>query len=891
MSTHLATDYNSLLVLLSVVIAMLASYTTLDLAERVTATKAQSQLGWLISGAAAMGIGIWSMHFIGMLALRLPLIVHYDFVGVLISILPAILAAALALFVVSRPVVSWISLSVGSVCMGAGIATMHYLGMAAMRTDAAMQYDRRLVLLSIVIAIAVAWLGLFLAAQLREEGTPHQVWGKFLAAILIGTAIPTMHYTGMAAVQFVPQLETTITAVLRPPANTSLLVISVIVGTLIILGITLLSAFFDRRLAAQVIYSQALKENQKYLKAILQGIQVGVIVTEAQTTIKFSNQALLDLLHLSTESELQALWNQVAIAQIDAKEPEQSNHKICHELQSIVQKTTHSEPIKNTIIQVNHPTVNGLTSLMVNAVALELDNPSQIQTIYTFSEITELIRTEERLQESEARFRALAKQEELLNYLSTQIRQSLDLQTILQTAVYEVRNFFKTDRALIYQFDANWCGQVVLEDVIKPWSSVLGEATNDCFPKACLERYQNGDIRAIDNTVEEGLNPSHLAFLKRLQVQAILIVPIMVQEQLWGLLIVHQCSTPRKWKPTEGDLLSRLAIQLGIAIQQSQLYTQAEHNALQAQHKAQELRLSQTQLQQKADALTQTLQERQKLQLQLVQSEKMSSLGQLVAGIAHEINNPVNFIHGNLPHLRDYAQEILGCLQLYQSKYPKLKEAETADLAFIQEDLGKILKSMAVGTDRIRQIVLSLRNFARMDEAELKAVNIHEGLDSTLMILQHRLKASSSRPGIDVIREYTDLPLVECYPGQLNQVFMNLLSNAVDALEEYHTRQSQLSELGHPGQIQLRTHVTEQQWVQVTIADNGPGIPPAVKERIFEPFFTTKPVGKGTGMGLSISYQIIVEKHRGKLDCISVPHQGTEFLLQIPIQQTRQHIT
>jgi signal transduction histidine kinase len=284
--------------------------------------------------------------------------------------------------------------------------------------------------------------------------------------------------------------------------------------------------------------------------------------------------------------------------------------------------------------------------------------------------------------------------------------------------------------------------------------------------------------------------------------------------------------------------------------------------------------------------LKNTLMKLQHTQIQMIQSEKMSSLGQLVAGIAHEINNPVNFIHGNLDPVQEYTEDLLRIVQLYQRHYPNAAaEIETAaeeiDLEFLQEDLPKILNSMKLGTGRIRQIVLSLRNFSRMDESEFKAVDIHEGIDSTLLILQHRFKAKSEQR-IKLTKDYGSLPLVECYAGQLNQVFMNVLVNALDALEENVKR---TDEKIQPSQITIRTSVVKEEWVEVAIADNGSGMPEAVRQRIFDPFFTTKPFGKGTGMGMSISYQIITEKHGGKLECYSTPGQGTEFVIQIPLQQ------
>ncbi|MEJ6482950.1 ATP-binding protein [Nostoc punctiforme UO1] len=282
--------------------------------------------------------------------------------------------------------------------------------------------------------------------------------------------------------------------------------------------------------------------------------------------------------------------------------------------------------------------------------------------------------------------------------------------------------------------------------------------------------------------------------------------------------------------------------------------------------------------------------ELQRTQAQVVQSEKMSSLGQLVAGIAHEINNPVNFIHGNITHLDEYTQNLLQMIYLYQERYsshdPEIQAlAEEIDLEFLIEDLQKILPSMKMGTERIRNIVRSLRNFSRMDEAEFKAVDIHEGIESTLLILQHRLKDKPDRPAIEVVKNYGNLPQVECYPGQLNQVLMNVLVNAMDALDELDIKRTSQQIEENPSQITIRTSLVDSQSIEIVIADNAQGMPESVQNRIFDPFFTTKPVGKGTGMGMAISYQIITEKHGGKLLCFSSLGQGTNFIIQVPIRQ------
>ncbi|MEG4608710.1 AAA family ATPase [Microcoleus sp. F6_B6] len=375
--------------------------------------------------------------------------------------------------------------------------------------------------------------------------------------------------------------------------------------------------------------------------------------------------------------------------------------------------------------------------------------------------------------------------------------------------------------------------------------------------------HSNQTVVLIDATADPIL--ANDPYIVRQQPSSILCNPILHQGKLLGILYLENSLTKGAFTSDRVELLTLLCAQAAISIENARLYERSQAYAQQ---------------------LERALKDLQQTQLQMIQSEKMSALGNLVAGVAHEINNPVGFLNGNIAPALDYINDLFGLLDLVQQKYPQIhpeiqEEIESIELDYIREDLPKLVESMREGVKRIQDISVSLRNFSRADSDHPVACNIHDGINSTILILKHRLKANEFRPKIQVIKDYGTLPEVECYAGQLNQVFMNILANAIDALEESNTGRSFAQIKANPNRIKIIT-VLENQQVKITISDNGLGMNESVKSKIFDHLFTTKAVGKGTGLGLAIARQIVVEKHSGSLQVNSILGEGTEFIITLP---------
>jgi two-component system, NtrC family, sensor kinase len=598
-------------------------------------------------------------------------------------------------------------------------------------------------------------------------------------------------------------------------------------------------------------YQEAqLRQSRQLLQQILDTLPILVFWKDQNLVYQGCNQAALGACGQSSVADL--------VGKTDYDLPwtkEESDwYRLCD--RKVMDSGTPELNIVETQRQANGKTV----ILNTNKVPLRDVDGTVVGVVITIEDISELKASEAELQE-------YAERQTLLNQLSSLIRNSLDLDAVIKAAIESIRTMLEIDVCGFAWYKSD--GEASTWEMIQEAKADEVKSSLGKFPTTLMGPIEgfltSQQILRVDNVAEYS-EPIHREFLEHVDCKSEVLIPIHTQDNQIGVLVCLHKQQVRPWSEDEIELLQAVTGILAVAIRQAQLYAQSQG---------------------KGDALHQALQELQQTQSQMVQREKMSSLGQLVAGIAHEINNPVNFIHGNVTHAEQYVTDLFALIDLYQQECstPSLAITETIeaiDLDFLRNDLSKLLTSMNVGTERIREIVKSLRIFSRLDESEVKPVDIHDGIDSTLMILQSRLKATPDRVAINIHKAYVSLPEVECFAGQLNQVFMNLLVNAIDALEE--VIQSSDSPVDFAPEITIRTEQVQGQAL-IHFIDNGPGIAPEIQQRIFDPFFTTKPVGKGTGMGMSISYQIVTEKHSGQLLCDSEPGKGTHFIVQIPLKQ------
>lgn len=464
-----------------------------------------------------------------------------------------------------------------------------------------------------------------------------------------------------------------------------------------------------------------------------------------------------------------------------------------------------------------------------------------------------------------------AQRERLVNRITAQTRQSFELETILTEAIAQLLEALQVDRCLVHLVEDSSTASPAqtkhLYEVCRPPfpASMHDFDTHGPITQWVMQTRQR--VVITDVAQDERIGATNAEY-QQAQIKSSLVVPVQTKETLHAILYLNQCDQIRYWSTNDQKLAQAVADQLAISIQQAHLYAQTQQQAAASAAQAQQLAA--------------TLHELRLTQTQLIQSEKISSLGRLVAGVAHEINNPINFIYGNVPYVETYTQDVLRLLQAYQERHPQLDPElqaliETVDLDFVTRDLPQILKSMRSGADRVRQIVLSLRNFSHLDEAHYKAVDIHKGIESTLLVMKPYLAQE-----IEIRKSYEVLPLVECCPSHLNQVFLSLLMNAVEALNWWPAEKKTIAICT----AHVPATATEAERVRIVVVDNGPGIPHEIQPKIFDPFFTTKDVGQGAGLGLTVSYQTIVNQHQGQLTFYSEPGLGTEFIIDLPVRHT-----
>jgi len=456
--------------------------------------------------------------------------------------------------------------------------------------------------------------------------------------------------------------------------------------------------------------------------------------------------------------------------------------------------------------------------------------------------------------------------------LSSEIKLEQLLTTLMEVAI---QNAGAQTGVLILKEEDNWKIAVHCSDrqgCLLQETIAIEESQS--IPQTVINYVKRTQKTLVFDDVKTELIFASDPYVMQQEPKSILCTPILHQGKMMAILYLENNLTTGAFTRDRVALLNILCSQAAISLENARLYQESQQLYQQSQDDAQKLE--------------QSIKNLKQMQLQLVQNEKMSALGNLVAGVAHEINNPVGFIVGNLQPAQEYVGDLFNLIDLYQEKFPNPgveieAEIEDMDLEYLREDLPKLIGSMKEGVDRIRNISTSLRTFSRADSDRPVSFNIHDGLESTLLILKHRLKASEFRPAIEIVKEYGNLPLVKCFPGQLNQVFMNILANAIDALEESNKGRSFSEIKARPNQITVQTVMSESKnQVLIRIKDNGEGMSNEVKENIFNHLFTTKPVGQGTGLGLSIAHQIVVEKHGGTLTVNSCLGEGSEFVISIP---------
>jgi PAS domain S-box-containing protein len=773
--TFVPETYDYWLVALSVAIATFASYVALELTGRVRARGGLSHSAWVSGGAVAMGSGIWCMHYVGMLACRLPIKVWYHVPTVLLSLLAAILASAIALFVVSRQNLTTLNIFEGSVPMGAGIATMHYTGMAAMRLAAMHRYQFGLWLLSVVLAIVISFVGLLLMCRFREKQPTW--WMKFVIALVMGLAIPVMHYTGMAAVRFMPNG-------VAPDLSwsvdiSSLASVGILCITFVILGTTVLLSLVDRRLAEQQL---TLDTERHILRALIDNIPDAMYVKDREGKFVIANAHLAQVVGASSPKEL------IGKTDFDFFPKELAKGFAADELDIIrSEQGVFNREEKGIDGQGNS------TYVLTTKVPVRDRHGQVVGVAGVGHDISNRKKGEDALREAERKYRGIF------------------------------------DQATVGIFQSTPAGRLL--SVNPAMARILGLDSPDELMTTVTDL--SGELYVDPKRRDE---------------------------------FVHAMETSENVQNFESEVYRKDGTKIWIA---------SSGRAI--RENGQVVRY---------EGMTEDITERKLLRDQLLQAQKLESVGQLAAGIAHEINTPTQYIGDNVRFLKDAFVVLAELLANYEKLLSAAKAntlspemvkeiedaVEAADAGYLLEEIPKSIEQTIEGVTRVATLVSAMKEFSHPGTKEKTPLDLNHAIQSTITVARNEWKYVA-----DLEVDFDpSLPLIPCQPGEFNQVILNLIVNGAHAIADVIAK-------GGPtkGKIRIQTRNC-QDWAEIRIQDSGGGIPEKVQSRIFDPFFTTKPIGKGTGQGLAIARSVVVDKHGGSIHFETEEGTGTTFIIRLP---------
>jgi PAS domain S-box-containing protein len=767
--TPIPGTYDYRLVALSIVIAICASYVALDLTGRVTANRGRARLAWLLGSGFAMGSGIWSMHYIGMLAYRLPVPVYYHIPTVALSLLAAVLASLIALFVVSRDQVTPLGAGIGSLLMGAGIATMHFTGMAAMRLPAMHHYRGGLELLAVFFAVVISAIGLRLISHFRDESHSWKIKG--LSALLMGLAIPVIHYTGMAAVIFMP---TVLPPDLTHSVDMSALATSaIVVVTFVVLGIVVITALIDRRLSAK----QAILEDAEVFINAVPSILIGMDQDSRITRWNLTAARVFGLTRAEVAGKPLAdcgiRWLQPGM---DDEIRSWCSERICRRSDSV--------PFA----------MKGATRLLgLTITAVRMNDSNSVELLVIGSDVTEREKVGAALREAEREYRG-----------------------IFDNAIFGIFRSTPAGRYLsVNPAMARILGYDSPEEMIATLSDIS------------LQMYI--DPKRRDEFV-------------------------LIMNKL-GVIQNFECEVFRKDGSRIWIVSSARAVrEKGVVV--------------------------------RYEGMTEDITESKLLRSQLLQAQKLESVGQLAAGIAHEINTPTQYIGDNVRFLKDAFQDLTGLLTNYERLLAAAKAntlsrdtvqevsaaVERADAGYLLAEIPKAIAQTVEGITRVSKLVSAMKEFSHPGTKEKIPLDLNHAINSTITVARNEWKYVA-----DLETEFDpSLPLISCLPGEFNQVILNLIVNAAHAIADVTGKEG-----SEKGRIKVQTRNCPE-WVEIRIQDTGSGIPKNARARVFDPFFTTKEIGKGTGQGLAIAHSVVVDKHGGTIHFETEEGKGTTFIIRLP---------